>query len=154
MKTTLFSARWNASAGFTLIEMMIVVVIIALLAAIGYPSYTDFITRSRRQAAQNMLLQVADRQEQFFLDNKRYTASLVELGYAANPIGLDPDGQLTAAGAADRTYLVSVQAAAALSYTLQAVPQLVQAERDTDCATLTLNSAGVRDQSGAGQRCW
>ncbi len=154
MRKTGFSISWGTTAGFTLIELLIVVVIIALLAAIGYPSYTDFVTRSRRQAAQNMLLQVADRQEQFFLDNKSYAPNLTALGYAANPIGLDPDGQLTAAGAADRTYLVSVQAATALTYTLQAVPQLVQAERDTDCATLTLNSAGVRDQSGAGNRCW
>ncbi len=154
MQTAFISERGSVSAGFTLIEMLIVVVIIALLAAIGYPSYTDFVTRSRRQAAQNTLLQLADRQEQFFLDNKRYAPDLTALGYAASMMGLDQDGQLTGPRVADRTYLVGIQAATPLTYTLQAVPQLVQAERDTDCGTLSLDSTGIRDQTGAGNRCW
>ncbi|TFG85920.1 MAG: prepilin-type N-terminal cleavage/methylation domain-containing protein, partial [Chromatiales bacterium] len=66
----------DQARGFTLIEMMIVVAIIAILAAIVYPSYIRYVVRSNQQAARSMLYAVADRQEQFFLDNKSYAADL------------------------------------------------------------------------------
>lgn len=145
------------SAGFTLIEVMIVVVIISIIAALGYPSYMEFVTRSNRQVARTVLYQVADRQEQFFLDNKRYAADLVELlnlPEEALGLGVDREGQFVGEGSDARIYLVTIPAGDDLSYTLRAAPQLVQAERDTDCGWLELTNTGDRDQEFAGDRCW
>ncbi|MDH4022805.1 MAG: prepilin-type N-terminal cleavage/methylation domain-containing protein, partial [Gammaproteobacteria bacterium] len=76
------------SGGFTLIELMIVVAIITILSAIAYPSYIRYVVRSNQQAARSMLYAVADRQEQFFLDNKAYAADLSTLGYDDDTIYL------------------------------------------------------------------
>lgn len=140
--------------GFTLVELMIVIMIVALLAALGYPSYGTFVTKSRRQAARNVIYQIADRQEQFFLDNKVYAANLTAMGFAANTIGVDDDGQITTSGDADRTYWLELTNTTATTYTVRAVPQLVQATNDTPCMTLTLTHTGVRDQTGASDNCW
>ena len=133
---------------------MVVIMIIGLLAALGYPSYGAFVTKSRRQAARNMIYQIADRQEQFFLDNKVYAPDLTSMGFAANIIGVDEDGQITDSGDVDRSYVVDLSAATATTYTVRAAPQLVQATNDTDCMTLTLTHTGVRAQSGASDNCW
>ena len=110
-------------------------------------------TISNRQAARANLYRIADRQEQFFIDNKSYAADLSELGYADDTMNIGRDGQET--DGADVIYALSIQdGATALSYTVQAEPQGVQAERDTACATLSLTNAGVRDQTGGGDRCW
>jgi type IV pilus assembly protein PilE len=58
--------------GFTLIELMIVVAVVALLAAVGYPSYRDHVARSQRSAGQQLLSDIAQRQEQYLLDRRQY----------------------------------------------------------------------------------
>ena len=141
-------------SGFTLIELMIVVAIITILAAVGYPSYTEYVMRSHRQAAKNAAFQIADRQEQFFLDNRQYAPNLSTLGYAADVIGIKRDGQFTTAGDADRTYVFVIGNPSATTYTVVAVPQLVQANRDMDCQVLTLTQTGDRDATGPSDDCW
>ena len=144
----------NRQKGVTLIELMIVVVIVAIISAFAYPSYTQFIVRAKRTAATSMLLQVADRQQQFFMDNKQYAANLTRLGLGADTVMIDEDAAVVAAGDADRIYNVSVSAVTATSYTLTAAPQLVQASKDTACGSLTLDQAGVKGHSGTGSECW
>ena len=141
-------------SGFTLIELMIVVAIITILAAVGYPSYTEYVMRSHRQAAKNAAFQIADRQEQFFLDNRAYAPNLSTLGYAADVIGVKRDGQFTTAGDADRTYVIIMGNITATTFTVAAVPQLVQATRDTDCMALSLTQSGDRDATGPSTECW
>jgi type IV pilus assembly protein PilE len=68
--------RKQATTGFTLIEVMIVVGIIGILAAIAYPSYQNYVIRSKRAAAQQAMLQIASRQEQYLLDALQYTATI------------------------------------------------------------------------------
>jgi len=69
--------------GFTLIEVMIVVAIIALLAAVGYPSYREHIARGQRSEGQQFLSDIAQRQEQILLDQRQYASTLAALGMTA-----------------------------------------------------------------------
>ena len=65
--------------GFTLIEVLIVVVVIAILAAVGIPSYREHVARGQRSQGQQFLSDVAQRQEQFLLDRRQYGATLAGL---------------------------------------------------------------------------
>lgn len=71
------------SGGFTLIELMITVAIVAILAAVAYPSYQDYIRRGNRSAAQTFMMTIAQRQEQYLLTNRSYAAAISDLNLTA-----------------------------------------------------------------------
>jgi type IV pilus assembly protein PilE len=144
----------EASAGVTLLELLMVVAIVGILAAVGYPSYTQYIVRSNRAVAKSVLLQVAERQEQFFADRKTYAATLTDLGYATNPINIDNKGAEINGSSKDRIYAVRLSDLSATTFTVNAAPLLRQAAQDTDCQTMQLTHTGVRTQTGAGTNCW
>jgi type IV pilus assembly protein PilE len=141
--------------GVTLIEMLIVMVILALIASFAYPSYMDYVVDTKRTAATSMLLQVADRQQQFFMDNKRFANDLTNLGFANNPLVIADDGSTMADAANSRsTYTVTLANVTPTTYTVTAAPLNSQAARDTDCGSLTLNQALLKDSSGGASDCW
>ena len=140
--------------GITLLELMIVVGIIAVVSAFAYPSYTQYIVNTKRAVATSVLLQVADRQQQFFIDNKQFTNDMTDLGFAADPLILKDDGTDTNAADGDAVYSIALSNVVAVGYTVTAAPLHGQASRDTDCASLTLNQAGVRGNSAGGDKCW
>ena len=78
----------RSSRGFTIIEVMIVVVIVAILASIAIPSYTDYITRSKIQEATSTLLGHRVKMEQFFQDNRTYVGACAAGTVAPLPTGL------------------------------------------------------------------
>jgi len=77
--------RTNSSGrGFTLIEVMIVVVIIGVLAGIAYPSYQNHVKKANRSAAQSFMMTVAGKEEMYLLDNRAYTATIGTGGLGLN----------------------------------------------------------------------
>jgi type IV pilus assembly protein PilE len=146
---------WRSrSAGFTLIELMIVVVIIGILAAIGYPGYRAYIVRTHRGVAKAALVQVLDRQAQFFVDNKVFATDVTNLGFGTNPFAITRNGKEVVTSSADRIYTIQLSGASTTAFTLQAVPQLNQATEDSDCGTLSITNTGIRSVSGSGTKCW
>ena len=140
--------------GVTLLELMIVVAIVAMISAFAYPSYMQYVVSTKRTVATAALLQIADRQQQFFMDNKTYTNDLTALGFAASPLVLADDGNSTVAGDGDAVYSISMSNVAVTTYTITAAPMHGQANRDTDCVNLSLTQAGARGNSGGGDDCW
>ncbi|TPG51099.1 prepilin-type N-terminal cleavage/methylation domain-containing protein [Rhodanobacter glycinis] len=129
--------------GFTLLELMIVVVIIAILAAIAIPTYSRYAIRAHRVDGQEWLLRIANAQERFYATNNHYGA-LTELGYT-NP--LSEKGY----------YSVSMDPAAASTtqvFTATAAP--VGGQAKDDCQSLTINNAGVKASFGTTTNgsCW
>lgn len=131
--------------GFTLLELMIVVAIVAILSTIAYASYQDQVVKSRRSAAATCLQERAQFMERFYTTNMTYVG-------APNPAACDAE--------VSPHYSVSfVAAPTAKNYTLQAipVPGSTQARRDTKCGTLSLTAQGVRGESGTAtvaSECW
>jgi len=143
----------NKQTGVTLVELMVVVAILALIASFAYPSYERYVTNSKRTAATSALLQIADRQQQFFMDNKTYANDLTDLGFTANPWVIADDGTASTAGNSDSVYSISLSNVAATTYTLTAAPLHSQL-RDTKCGSVTLDQAGTRSASTGSDDCW
>lgn len=131
----------NKHAGFTLMELMIVVAIIGFIAAIAYPSYQQYIERTRRAAAAGCLLEMAQFMERFYSTNMTY------LNGAAAPAL--PGCQAELAAFYTLGFSVAPNAPTATTFRLEMVPQGSQAA-DTLCATLTIDQAGTRTVTGTG----
>ena len=74
-------------SGFSLIELMVVVAIIGILAALAYPSYLDHVRKGHRAKGQALLMELAQRQQNFLMTRRRYASSLEELGYISTGDG-------------------------------------------------------------------
>jgi len=137
--------------GFSLIELMVVVAIVAILAGIALPSYQDSIRKSRRVVAQNALLDLAAKQERWYLQNNQYNGNVGSLidGTAAATY-TPPDGfyQVTVSTATP----APCPAGANTCYLFTATAIDSQAA-DTDCATFTLNSLGNKASTPT-NNCW
>ncbi len=131
-------------AGFTLIELIVVMVIIAILSAIAIPGYRQYAVRSSRQAAQAQLVELGSIQEKIFLNTNAYASSASKAydGTAAGGLGV------TAGKTLDGFYTISVTSETA-SHTITAAP--VAGTRQAADGTLTINSTGQRTW---GTRTW
>ncbi|MDO6773741.1 type IV pilin protein [Shewanella sp. 3_MG-2023] len=129
----------NKNKGFTLIEVMITVVIIGILASIAYPSYTKFAAKGARADALSGLMNLTNRQEQFYLDHKKFTKNMKQLGMDADPYIVD-----------NGFYEIDASVGNATRYTLQATAIGTQATRDTACPVIQITSDGVKTPT----ECW
>lgn len=116
MKTFLFSrlsAQKQRTQGFTLIELMIVVAIVAILVVVAYPAYSKQIRKGHRVDAKSAVLEAAAREEKFFATHNQYSNVAVDLNYAALPFDVISNGQkvyelsITVNTAGAPTYLIT-----------------------------------------------
>ncbi len=143
---TMTSSR---QSGFTLIELMITVAVVAILAAIAIPSYSDYVVRSRRNDVRISLAQSAQWLERFRAENRgSYTGAALQAGTTVSP----------ARGAAMYDIAVAVDATGA-TYQLTATPRAGSTMASDACATYTLASDGQRTAAGVSsgdlfEKCW
>lgn len=75
--------------GFTLIELMVTMVVVAILASVAWPSYQSYLQRSRRADAQSLMLSIVNKEQQYLLDARQYTDVLGAGGLAISLQGWD-----------------------------------------------------------------
>jgi type IV pilus assembly protein PilE len=124
--------------GFTLIELLIVVAIIGILATVAWPSYTRYVVRAHRSDAQQFLLDISSREEQYLLDARAYTSALNSTGLNLTRTGWS----CTAATCSNAYYDISVTATAGPppAYTATATAKGTQLSD----GNLTLDNLGVK----------
>ena len=147
-------------AGFTLIELVIVIVIVSVLAAIALPAYQDSMRKGRRADAKAALMDAANRQERFMLDRSAYTRDMKNLGFGDDPMvsgegyyNIDVDETATATLCG---YAFDPNDNARPCFVLTATPVSGRAQDDDDrCTKFILDSSGARWAEGsAASECW
>ena len=129
--------------GFTLIELMVTVAIVAILAAIAYPSFIEQIRKSRRADAKTGLNLAAQNIERDYTLNNSYASAVATV--------------LGASGvqSPERHYQITVNSSTATTYTIDAAPQAPQ-NKDLACATFRLDNIGNKSVTGTrpATECW
>jgi type IV pilus assembly protein PilE len=139
--------------GFTLIELMIVVTIISILAAVGYPSYRQYVKRAARAEAKTALLENAQ-----FLERNFTTANKYDKDSAGNDIESEdlPVQASPKSGEGAAKYTIALSNVDTSTYTLTASPVANGAMDDDECGTLSIDEAGTKSVSGSLSvaQCW
>ena len=127
--------------GITLIELMIVVVVVSILAAVAFPNYQEFTARSKRTEARAALLRLATNQERFYLNNNTFTTDMTQIGFSSNPY-------ITETG----YYVVAVTSATPSNFSATATYQKGGSEAGR-CLTFTIDGRGQKS-SAPETNCW
>ncbi len=148
----------NKEQGFTLMEIMITVAIVAILTAIAYPSYVKSVQKGKRSDAKVELLRIAQMQEGFFAQNMSYAESLTTLGLATDTINSEQNVYTITVDSVLPAGCSSGSATPCTSFVLKATPKGSQLN-DTECPRFTLSSTGKKGTNGSQtaeqvRRCW
>ena len=131
----------NKTQGFTLIELMITVAIVGIIAAVALPNYTEYVKRASRAEAAASLLDAANKQEQYFVDNREYTSNITDLGITDKT----ENGHFKLAATVDNnTFIIS------------ATPVDGPVKGDKDCTELSITDTGLKRAKGKKdtEYCW
>ena len=132
--------KWHNNPGFTLVELITVVAIVGVLAAVAIPSWVSYIEKSRRSDATSSLLAMQLRQEKWRASDTDY-ATLVELAWGAG-----------AGNSTDGYYTITLTARGVTTFTAVATP--IGSQADDDCGNFALNQDGPIYASYASAKCW
>jgi type IV pilus assembly protein PilE len=137
--------RDSRSRGFTLIEMMIIVAIVAILVTIAYPSYFSFIQRAHRTDATRALMEASGALERYFSQRQTYVGAT---------LGGGPNSVYSSTSPEQFYTLSFARASTATAYSLVATP--VGSQASDKCGNFTYNSLSIRGVSGTltVQTCW
>jgi len=138
--------------GLTLIELMIAIAIIGVLAAVAYPLYTEQVKKTRRSDAKTSLAELAQLQEERFVENRSYATTLDALLGGEDRLGFEKKGEFYLSK--DKHYLLSNHDSEnqnGSSFILKATAREAQAS-DTHCAEFKLYSTGKKEATNAD--CW
>jgi len=129
--------------GFTLIEVMIVVVVIAVLAAIAYPSYLQYAVRANRSAAEQLMMEIASKEQQYILDARSYSGTIGTGGLNVS----SRDNWTCAATCTNLFYTITVTANnASTPPSFQIAADPVTASAQANDGQLTLDNTGAKSR--------
>lgn len=131
-------------AGFTLIEVMVVVAVIGILAAVAYPSYAEYIRNSRRAEAQSVLMDLATRQQQWLLDTRNYVKTTDACTTPILNVTVPP----SVCGSYKIEVTIPDPVPVPPTFTATATPQGAQVKEK--CGTLSVTHTGAKTPS----KCW
>lgn len=143
-------------SGFTLIEVMVVVAIVGILAAVAYPAYTDQVRKGRRAEARAALVNLLQQQERFLTQHNTYAAVF---GAGAAPANTFVD--FAGPKKADASYLLGTRQCPKVNNVTPPLTDCIvafaqpQGTADPDITELSINSRGTKDCTGTNTtRCW
>ena len=133
--------------GLTLVELMVVVAVLAVLSAVGYPLYTNQVEKARRADAKIALETIAQAEERFYTINGSYTTDL-------NTLQISTD--LQGGRSNDDHYDISVAFIGGSNQTFQVTADAARRQSgDTDCAQFTIDQLGGKTATDGGStNCW
>jgi len=147
----------KAIKGFTLIELVVTMAIVAILAAIAYPSYVDSVRRARRVDAQTAILELSTWMESFFSSE----AFRYDVDKSGNAVWNSVPASLKYAPKQGSTkyYNLTLDNLTATTYTIIATPQAAGGQANDECGDLTLTQAGEKgidnaDPGVTAEDCW
>ncbi|WP_084228162.1 type IV pilin protein [Pseudoalteromonas byunsanensis] len=131
----------NSVCGFTLLEALIVLVILGIVVSVAYPSYQAHVVKAARAEAIVLLLDAANRQEQYYVDNRTYTDTLSDIGVSETT---------------ERGYYTISLEVKDNEFVVKATPVAGPVKNDTQCTVLKINELGQKLSTGSGsaKQCW